>query len=158
MASGALAYHGGIIRRPDSPGTIAIVEIEQVQRESAAVSADTVTGTDYVITLDRISDLRAESEEEDQPSRYAEDLAVQVLADTARMLGVDFPRASVSVGPNRGLRITWSAAGGEVRLICGGSEANRSYIYSEHGDQHGVEHAVTGRHLAQHLRWALREA
>ena len=84
--------------------------------------------------------------------------ALKVLAEAARELSLDFPRASVSVGPNRGIRVTWSRGHGEVRLICGGSVANKSYIFSESGSQHGVEYIIDGKHLAQHLRWALREA
>jgi hypothetical protein len=134
-----------------------IVQRPEIQQGGAAVSSDAVTSIDYVITLRRIEELLREENEDDRPSDYAYGVVLKVLLVAARELSLKFPRASVSVGPNRGLRVTWSRGPKEVRLICGGSAANRSYIYSESGSQHGVEFIVDGRQLAQHLRWVLRE-
>lgn len=159
MATGTLPlYAPRVARRPDSPATITIVQRAEMQQGSSAVSSDAVTSGDFVITLGRIEELRSEADEEDRPSDHAHGYALKVLAEAARELRLDFPRASVSVGPNRGLRITWCRGQGEVRLVCGGSAANKSYIYSESGSQHSVEYAVDGKRVAQHLRWALREA
>ena len=161
MATGTLSlslYWPGVARRPDSPATITIVQRSEMHQGTSAVSSDAVTSGEYVITLGRVEELKSEADEEDRPSDHAHGRVLKVLAETARELGLDFPRASVSVGPNRGLRITWSRGHGEVRLVCGGSAANKSYIYSESGSQHGVEYVVDGKRLAQHLRWALREA
>jgi hypothetical protein len=159
MATGTLPlYSLPVARRPDSPATVMIVQRAEMHQGASAVSSDAVTSGDYVITLGRIKELKIEEDEEDRPSDYAHNGALKVLADTARELSLDFPRASVSVGPNRGLRITWSRGRGEVRLVVGGSAANKSYIYSESGSQHGFEYVVDGKRLAQHLRWALRDA
>jgi hypothetical protein len=162
MATGTLALYSarllGYAHRPDSPATITIIQRAEMQQGTAAVSSDAVTSSEYVITLGRIEDLKGEEHEEDRPSDHAYSCALKVLAEAARELRLDFPRASASVGPNRGLRITWSRGYGEVRLVCGGSADNKSYIYSESVSQHGIEYTVDGRHLAQHLRWALREA
>jgi hypothetical protein len=159
MATGTQPlYCPHVARRPDSPATITIVQRSEMHQGASAVSSDAVTSGEYVITLGRVDDLKSEEDEEDRPSDHAHGRALKVLAETARELGLDFPRASVSVGPNRGLRITWSRGYGEVRLVCGGNAANKSYIYSESGSQHGVEYVVDGKRLAQHLRWALREA
>jgi len=159
MAIGTLPlYAPRVARRPDSPATITIVQRAQIHQGSSAVSSDAVTSAEYVITLGRIEELKSEAAEEDRPSDDAYGCALKVLAEAARELSLDFPRASVSVGPNRGIRVTWSRGHGEVRLICGGSVANKSYIFSESGSQHGVEYIIDGKHLAQHLRWALREA
>jgi hypothetical protein len=159
MATGTLRlYSPGVARRPDSPATITIVQRAEMHEGVSAGSSDAVTSGDYVITLGGIAELKSEVDEEDRPSDHALRSALKVLAETACELSLDFPRASVSVGPNRGLRITWSRGHGEVRLVCGGSAANKSYIYSESGSQHGVEYDVDGKRVAQHLRWALPEA
>src|ERR1700692_574210 len=156
MATGTLPlYAPRVARRPDSPATITIVQRAEIQQGSSAVSSDAVTSAEYVITLGRIEELKSEADEEDRPSDDAHGCALKVLAETARELSLDFPRASVSVGPNRGRRITWSRGYGEVRLVCGGSAANKSYIFSEFGSQHSFDYVVDGRRLAQHLRWAL---
>jgi hypothetical protein len=161
MASTVALHPAGLVghaRRPDSPATITIIQRSEMQQATAsAVSSDAVTSSEYVLTLHRVEELRGEADEEDRPSDYAYDCALKALIETARELSLDFPRASASVGPNRGIRITWSRGNGEVRLVCGGSAANKSYIYSEFGSQHGVDYIVDGVHLAQHLRWALRE-
>ncbi|MGA2594735.1 MAG: hypothetical protein ABSH32_32960 [Bryobacteraceae bacterium] len=135
-----------------------VVQRPEMQQGAAGVSADSVTSGDYVITLGRIEELRTEENEDDRPSDYANDLGLKVLIEAARELGLRFPRASVSVGANRGLRVTWSYGPREVRLVCGGSTANKSYIYAESGSEHGIECILDGSHLAQHLRWVLRES
>lgn len=127
----------------------------ETQPSTAAVSRDAVTSSDYVVTLERIAELQ--DNEDDRPSKYAYAGALKVLVEAARELSIEFPRASASVGPNGGLRITWSSAIAEVRLVIGGSEANKSYIYSESGLLHGVDYNLDGRHLAGHIRWFLRE-
>jgi hypothetical protein len=134
-----------------------ILQRHEIQSGAAAVSFDAVTSSDYVITLGRIEELRREENDDDRPSDHAYDGALKVLLEAARELSLKFPRASASVGPNRGLRITWSYGPREVRLIFGGSASNKSYIYGESGSKHGVEYVVDGRHLAEHLRWALRQ-
>jgi hypothetical protein len=135
-----------------------IVQRHEMQHGAAAVSFDAVTSGDYVITLGRIEELRREENEDDRPSDYAYARALNLLIEAARELNLKFPRASASVGPNRGLRITWARGRREVRLILGGNAGNKSYIYSECGSDHAVEYIVDGNHLAQHLCWALREA
>jgi hypothetical protein len=127
------------------------------QPSAAAVSSDTVVSGDFAVTLQRVEDLRREESEDDQPSGYAYERTLEVLIKAGRELGLRFPRASASVGPNRGLRITWSYGLKEVRLICAGIPGSKSYIYSECGLQHAVDYYVDGGRLAQHLMWALAE-
>ena len=138
-----------------SAGTLPVLRAPQPAL--AAVSSDLIVGGDYTITMKRIEDLQSEESEDDRPSAYAYDRALEVLARAGRELGLRFPKASASVGPNQGLRITWSFGAKEVRLICAGQAGNRSYIYSESGRQHGVDYNVDGSSLAQHLRWVLTE-
>lgn len=156
MTAGALAYSR--VGWPDSAATVTITQRAEARCVSSAVSSYSVTSGEYVITLDRIADLNNEPDEEDRPSDYAKGTALKALAETARELALAFPRASVSVGPNRGLRITWSRGPGEVRLVCGGSIDNKSYIYTEFGKDHSVGYVVDGRQIAERLRWALRES
>lgn len=148
--------------QPEAPADFSSINDPKVvqrlglQQGGAAVSSDTVTSSDYVLTLERIDELRQEEREDDRPSDHGYFAVKKVLAEAARELSLRFPRASVSVGPYRGLRVTWSFGTAEVRLIIGGSAANRSYIYWELGTHHGVVHSVDGRHLAHHLRRAQR--
>jgi len=150
----ALAYAN--VRCSDSPATVTITRPAEAYQASSAASSRTITSGEYVVTLTRIAELDSETDEDDRPSEYARDNALRVLAETARDLALTFPRASASVGPNRGLRLTWSRGPGEVRLVCGGSADNKSYIYAEYGKDNTVDYTVNGRHVAEHLRWALR--
>jgi hypothetical protein len=121
---------------------------------SSTASSGRVTTRDYVITLNRIEELRGEDDEDDRPSEYAYNIALGLLRAAVQELDADFPRASVSVGPWRGLRITWSCGSREIRLICGGAPTNRTYIYYESAGGHAIDNA-SGRRLADHLRWML---
>lgn len=123
----------------------------------AAASTDTVSSADYAFTVARIADLLTEDLKEDQPSEYAYNGTLKLISDAGRELGLRFPLASAAVGPNRGLRITWSSGAREVRLVHGGGPENRSYIYSESGSDHGVDYDINGSRLAQHLLWAMNE-
>jgi len=129
----------------------------KIQTYAASVSSVPVTSPDYAVTLDRIGDLRREELEEDRPTEYAYQGVLNILVGAARELGLDFPRASASVGPNGSLRITWSHGSCEVRLVYGGAAGNGTYIYSELGREHAVDYVVDGDHLAKHLRWALQQ-
>ncbi|MEK7407587.1 MAG: hypothetical protein AAB225_21115 [Acidobacteriota bacterium] len=106
----------------------------------------------------RIEELREEEDEEDRPSEYACEVALELLRKAARELRLEFRRAGVSVGPGGGLRITWSSGAREVRLICGAGPTNKTYVYSESRDGHAVDYAVNGAMLARYLRWVLQEA
>ena len=131
---------------------------ESWQRESAwAVSAETLTSGDYVTTLKRIEEFRAEEDEDDRPSDYACQKARELLRQAAKELRFDFRRARVSVGPGRSLRLTWSSRDREARLICGGGPANKTYIYSESPAGHTVDYIVDGARLARYLCWVLQE-
>ena len=128
------------------------------EQGSNAAAAEALTSGDYVVTVKRVEDLRAQEEdEEDRPSEYAYRTALELLRQAARELGRHFRRAGVSVGPERSLRITWSLGVREVRLICGGRPTNKTYIYQESPGGHAVEYRVNGAMLAGYLRWLLQE-
>lgn len=126
--------------------------------ETAAVSFDGIASGDYVLTVGRVQALREGGDEDDRPTEYAISCALRTLQSAARLLRLGFPRASASVGPSGGIRLTWSYGRKEVRFVCGGAAANKSYIYSECGADHDVDHTIDGNRLAQHLAWVLREA
>lgn len=150
-------WRSSALRRPDSPGTISIQSRTQPGAGTIAVSSSAITSHQYVTTLDRIKDLTTDEDLDERPTDYAYKRALEVLRGAARELTLDFPRASPSVGPNRGLRITWSWDRKEVRLVCGGSENNKSYIYAESGAQNAIEYVVDGSRLADKLRWLTGE-
>ena len=101
----------------DSPATVEIVERFDARSGSSAVSYESITSNEYVVTVNRIEELTHEVDEEDRPSPYAHGLALRVLAETARELTLKFPRASVSVGPSRSLRITWASGALSARYF-----------------------------------------
>lgn len=148
----------GISTQPSPREPDAQVDIAERSPVSNAAAAAEVTSRHYVTTLGRIEELLQEDDAEDRPSDYARESAVEFLQQVARELGLHFPRASVSVGPARGLRITWSCGGREIRLICGPSPASKTYIYHESPTAHAVDCRVSGPALARYLRWACQEA
>jgi len=108
---------------------------------------------DYFRILEQIRCLQADSEPEERPSGRAVHLAQEVLSKAARFVGLCFPAGVAAAGPDNGLRFMWHSHPREVRLICGGGERNRSYIYAEEGGVHEVEHVVSGEKLAGFLWW-----
>ena len=128
------------------------------EQGSNAAAAEALTSRDYVITLKRIEELRDEEDEEDRPSEYAYKRALDLLRQTAKELRLDFRRAHVCIGPDGGLRITWSSGAREVRLICGAGPTSKTYIYHESPGAHDVEYSVNAPALTRYLRWAFQEA
>ena len=116
-------------------------------------AAATLTSRDYVISLERIEALRHESDEDDRPTDYSYRMSLDLLKEVATDLKTEFSRAIAAVGPGRGLRVTWSLGTRQVRLICGGSPSNKTYIYIESNSEHNVDYQVTGSRLATYLRW-----
>lgn len=117
-----------------------------------------MAGPEYWVTVRRVRELLSEPEadEDDTPTRpteYAFDIVTGLLKTAAQWLPEDFPRGSASVGDDGGVRVTWSGGAKEVRLVCGGSETDRSYLYFESDDGYGIEDNMSADHLASYLRW-----
>lgn len=126
---------------------------EQPCRSAAA--SEPLTSRDYAATVQLITELGREDEEEDRPSEFALGRTLSVLEQAARELRLSFPLAIVAVGPHRSLRLLWSSEGREVRLVVGGSTANKTYLYWEGPGQRCVDYSVDGARLASLLRWTL---
>jgi len=118
-----------------------------------------VFGSDYWTTRDRVEQLAREPETDEDLPEYPTDEAVGwaigLLSTAGQILGENFPRGSAAVGEDGGVRITWSRGDKEVRLVCGGTRENRSYIYFEDGPVYGVDDVVTGMRLAEFLMWLI---
>jgi hypothetical protein len=125
--------------------------IDEVQH-SPATSSCPLTSRYFKMTLDDIERLQNEADDDDRPSAYARQLAINVLRDAATYLGLDFPRAIPVVGPNNSLRLHWNAPGREVRVVFGGTPENKTYLYWESSAGHGADYSVDGRRLADSLR------
>ncbi len=81
------------------------------QMRQQEYSADALTSEDFALTLSRVQKLRSEEDEEDRPSPYAYNRAVDTLRKAAKDLGFDFPRGIAAAGPNNSLRLLWSRGG-----------------------------------------------
>lgn len=140
---------------PDSSTLLLSDEVSVAGAEKASSGTTSITSEHYSRLLDSIRALKAQEEADDAPTEFATTLAGDVLAGAAENLALNFPGAYVTVGPAGSLRISWSDRGKQVRLICGGSAQNKTYIYLEHGRRHGVAEKVTGDGLASSLRWMM---
>jgi len=118
-------------------------------------ASEVLTSRHYAVTVQRITALNCEEEAEDRPSDFALQRTLSVVEQAARDLQLNFPRAIVAVGHNRSLRLLWSSEGREVRLVVGGSPANKTYLYWESAGQHRVDYSVDGVRLARLLRWTM---
>ena len=96
-------------------------------------------------------------EGEQRPSDHAINVATSLILEAHRIVGADFPNASVSAFEGA-VRITWSRPDRQVRLICPSADGRQAHIYHEE-IQHGrsrnydVLQDVTGEILARWLRW-----
>ena len=141
------------------PSTLSLTEeiASATQRSAKMASAATVaiTSAYYSRLLDSIHALTLEEEEDDRPTNFATELPNKLLSGAAEKLALDFPAAYVTVGPSSSLRISWTDRGRHVRLVCGGSPQNRTYVYLEHGRRHGVAEKLTADGLASSLLWMM---
>ena len=122
-----------------------------------------IPGREYWRTLSRVRELRDEPESNEdlpaKPTDTAFEMSVRLLRTAAQLLHEDFPRGSASVGNDGGVRVTWSRGEStEVRLICGGTTENRSYLYFESNGDYGVDEEMTGMRLASYLKWLVTDS
>jgi len=103
--------------------------------------------------LEAINALDLDEDEDVKPTEYAKTLARKLLTMAPVGLNAHFSKSRVTVGPSGGLRLSWSNFDKEVRLICGGSYANKTYLYREQGDWTSVSEQKDGYQLAEWLRW-----
>jgi hypothetical protein len=123
-------------------------------QESATNSASTaITSFDFGLTLDQVRSLSTEEDEDDRPSLEALERTIILLRKAAELAGMRFPRAIAATGPGRSVRLIWMREPRELRLMIGGSAANRSYIYWRTGPASGVDENITPQHLAAYLNW-----
>src|ERR1043166_1245282 len=106
--------------------TMAVHQQSRPRWHSLSATTVNVASADYATTVARVDRLSTDEAEEVRPSPHASQIALRVLAGAGAELGLDFPRASASVGPNGSIRITWSFGRKEVRLICAGADTLRS--------------------------------
>jgi hypothetical protein len=108
-------------------------------------------------TLNRLVALLEADETDDygvlQPTQSAFRRTMQLVIEAYDTLGDRFTKASVSTDEEGGIRVTWSKAEGEVRLVCPAQVEQAAYIYHELGADYAVEREVTGAVLVQWLEW-----
>jgi hypothetical protein len=127
---------------------------DDVRRESPVNGASTsITSFDFGLTLDEIRELLTEEDEDDRPSDLAFNRAMLLLRQAAERTGLKFPRAIAATGPGRSVRLIWMREQRKVRLMIGGSAANRSYIYWRKGPESGVDENIKPEYLAAYLEW-----
>jgi hypothetical protein len=115
-------------------------------RESPSTGASTsITSFDFGVTLDEIRALLDEDEEQDRPSVEACERTVALLREAAQRLGMTFPRAIAVSGPGASVRLLWIMDQKELRVMIGGSMANRSYLYWRTGSKSGVDERIRPR-------------
>lgn len=119
----------------------------------SVASSNALTSEAYRATVERLRSLLQEEDEEDRPTEYASAQATRLLRDLAGSLGMQFPLATVVVGPDRSVRLLWARSDREVRVSLGGTEANRSYVYWRTHDSSGVEDGIDWRVVRQSLSW-----
>ncbi len=128
--------------------------IDDLGRETPINGASTsITSFDFGVTLDKMRELLAEEQEDERPTERAYESAIVLLRQTAERIGLKFPRAIAATGPGRSVRLIWMREQREVRLMIGGSVANRSYIYWRTGPASGVEENIKAEYLAAYLDW-----
>jgi hypothetical protein len=125
-----------------------------LRRESPTNGASTsITSFAFGVTVDKMRELLAEEHEDDRPTDQAYNSAIVLLRQTAERIGLKFPRAIAATGPGRSVRLIWMREQREVRLMIGGSVANRSYIYWRTGPASGIDENIKPEYLAAYLDW-----
>ena len=97
-------------------------------------------------------------DEEERPSKEACLRAFNLLRAAAQQVGMKFPRCIAATGPGQSVRLLWSGAEKELRVVIGGSATNRSYIYWRKTAESGVDETLEGSRLAEYLNWIVQEA
>ena len=118
---------------------------------AASTSASRLTSLEYGQTLACVHLLRSDEDEQDRPSDEAYQRTLRLLSETAQHVGMHFPRGIAATGPGRSVRLLWSSGEKELRLVLGGSAANRSYIYWRTSGHSGIDESIEASRLAQYL-------
>jgi|ERR1017187_6063824 hypothetical protein len=118
---------------------------------ASSTSASALTSLEYSQTLACVRLLCRDEDEQDRPSEEAYQRTVRLLSETARHVGMQFPRGIAATGPGRSVRLLWSSGEKELRLVLGGSATNRSYIYWRTSGYSGIDETIEASRLAQYL-------
>jgi hypothetical protein len=110
------------------------------------------------VTEERLLKLLQEEEDEDgllKPTPYAFDKTWNLLKGASKSMKEKFPKAWVTTDGKGGIRLTWSNpdAKTEIRLICGATLENQTYIYHEQGNEYDVVEYVSASSLSYWLTW-----
>jgi hypothetical protein len=91
------------------------------------------------------------------PTREAYEAAVEMIAQSAALLGdgFPFPRAVATADGEGGIRLRWKHGSREVRAWIPAREPAAGYIYHEAGEVHRAERGIPAPRLAKWLRWLL---
>ncbi len=142
-----------LMRGQDQPGLV--LSFEPLSSSTSASVA--LTSYEYRVTLDRVRMLLTDEDEQDRPSAEAYARTIQLLRETAQQLGMQFPSAIAATGPGRSVRLLWSSDKKELRLVVGGSAANRSYVYWQEAGRSGVDETIHANRFARYLDWITQD-
>ena len=141
----------------DIPASNTVLLLHSKSASSPAAASQSLTSTDFVVTLDRLRALKKDDDEDDRPSKPAYELTFQLLREVAGDLGFRFPRAVASTGPGQGIRLLWAKNERELRVTIGGSPMNKTYLYWLAPGRSGVEPKLDRQTLHQYLAWLTEE-
>jgi hypothetical protein len=112
------------------------------------------------ITVERISELKEEDEEDEygeiiNPTEYAIKAAIELVSKTARSISEKFFKAWVSTEDSGGVVLTWSKPelAKKVRLVIPPMPDRKIYLYHEMAEEYGVEYNVSAKTLSEWLSW-----
>jgi hypothetical protein len=112
------------------------------------------------ITVERISELKEEDEEDEygeiiNPTEYAIKAAIELVSKTARSISEKFFKAWVSTEDSGGVVLTWSKPelDKKVRLVIPPMPDRKIYFYHEMAEEYGVEYNVSAKTLSEWLSW-----
>lgn len=143
-----------IVRSHDAHATAGTA----VSERSSTSTSGVLTSTEYAVTLERLRDLVNDEDEQDHPSEEAYARAFALLRTAAQHVGMKFPRGIAATGPGQAVRLLWSRAEKELRVVVGGSATNRSYIYWRVNGDSGIDETLEGSRLAEYLNWIGQDA
>lgn len=125
-------------------------------RSESVSAANALTSKEYQITRDRLRELKQDEDEIDRPSNYAYDRTDRLLRDLANLMGMQFPAAILATGPSQGIRLLWRRDARELRIIIGGSEASKSYLYRLESERSQIVYSLDPRTLQAYLNWLIQ--
>lgn len=113
-----------------------------------------ISNQNLITTIRNIDELKYREEIELLPSKYARNMAIALIMEAAKSMSEYFFAPWLSGDEWGGVRVVWAREfDAQVRLVIPATIDYKIYIYSEVRNEYKLDYNVSGKILAEYIRW-----